>query len=200
METRRARVELEPGVPCRNGLELRVPIDSAILQIAEMHRLARTDHEKKYSQFHITYRVEVPDEHIPEYFVIRSLESAPGDNSLDPLGLWHVVVHWLDDGNPVPVVNYFFQNLRFLTDSEDDGSLPGLAEDFTFVEGAVARAERSIYERDPEARKRCLAHYGTRCVACRFDFGKTYGLTTAGFIHVHHLVRTPFGYRSGSRG
>jgi hypothetical protein len=187
MEARRARVELEPGIAYRNGLELRVPVDFAILQIAEMHRLARTDHEGRYSNLYITYRIAVPDEHIPEYFVIRSLESAPDDNPLDPLGLWRVVVHWLDDGNPEPIIHHFFENLRFLTDSEDDEPSPNLAEDITFIEGAVTRAERNTYERNPEARKRCMAYYGTRCIACGFDFGQTYGPMATGFIHIHHL-------------
>jgi hypothetical protein len=43
------------------------------------------------------------------------------------------------------------------------------------------------YERDPQARKKCIAHYGAKCIICCFDFGRVYGEEVTGFIHVHHL-------------
>lgn len=42
-------------------------------------------------------------------------------------------------------------------------------------------------ERDPLARRRCVAHYGLTCVVCEFNFGAAYGPAADGFIHVHHL-------------
>jgi len=56
-----------------------------------------------------------------------------------------------------------------------------------FIEGAVCRVVVNAYERNSAARAACIAHYGTRCVACGFSFGDTYGEAGAGFIHVHHL-------------
>jgi hypothetical protein len=55
------------------------------------------------------------------------------------------------------------------------------------VEGAVSAISVNAYERNPEARRRCIAHYGTSCFICRFDFGAVYGDMAMGFIHVHHL-------------
>jgi predicted HNH restriction endonuclease len=43
------------------------------------------------------------------------------------------------------------------------------------------------YERDPAARLACIAHYGTDCSVCRFNFGRVYGPLGEGFIHIHHL-------------
>ena len=49
----------------------------------------------------------------------------------------------------------------------------------------------------PEQRKGCtisfdfqknIAHYGTACQICGFDFGKAYGPAFAGKIEVHHIV------------
>ncbi len=57
-----------------------------------------------------------------------------------------------------------------------------------FSEGAVRVVQVNAYERSPEARRRCIAHYGAKCAVCGFDFGKTYGPVADGFIHVHHLV------------
>lgn len=57
----------------------------------------------------------------------------------------------------------------------------------TFVEGAIRSVSVDAYERNPKARKACIAHYGYRCVVCNFDFVKVYGDIGEGFIHVHHL-------------
>jgi putative restriction endonuclease len=56
-----------------------------------------------------------------------------------------------------------------------------------FVEGAARQITVNAYERNPEARSRCIAHYGTRCFVCNFDFGASYGEMLEGYIHVHHL-------------
>jgi len=56
-----------------------------------------------------------------------------------------------------------------------------------FVEGAARQITVNAYERNSEARSRCIAHYGTRCFACNFDFGASYGEMLEGYIHVHHL-------------
>lgn len=57
----------------------------------------------------------------------------------------------------------------------------------THIEGKVRQVLVNIYERNREARANCIAHYGTACSVCSFDFGKIYGGIGEGFIHVHHL-------------
>jgi len=54
-------------------------------------------------------------------------------------------------------------------------------------EGAVCKVLVNAYERNPKARQRCIAHYGTSCFACGFNFGRIFGELGEGFIHVHHL-------------
>lgn len=54
-------------------------------------------------------------------------------------------------------------------------------------EGAKKSISVNVYERDPSARRKCLNHWGTRCVICSFDFENVYGEIGRGFIHVHHL-------------
>jgi 5-methylcytosine-specific restriction protein A len=56
-----------------------------------------------------------------------------------------------------------------------------------YSEGAVQEVMVNRYERSPEARAKCLAHYGTCCAVCEFDFATVYGELGEGFIHVHHL-------------
>ena len=60
-------------------------------------------------------------------------------------------------------------------------------ETTTFREGAVCKVSVNAYERSPQARRHCIAHYGISCFACGFNFGQVFGELGEGFIHVHHL-------------
>ncbi|MGY3506322.1 DUF3427 domain-containing protein [Bradyrhizobium sp. USDA 4471] len=58
----------------------------------------------------------------------------------------------------------------------------------TITEGARKSVVVVTYERDPNARRKCIAHWGTKCCVCEFDFSRHYGDDLGkGFIHVHHL-------------
>lgn len=57
----------------------------------------------------------------------------------------------------------------------------------TYIEGATQRVTVNAYERNAEARKKCIDHYGLRCVICGFDFGEFYGEAFQKHIHVHHV-------------
>ncbi len=68
------------------------------------------------------------------------------------------------------------------------GRLPEeVAETNTFVEGAVRQVIVNAYERDPDARQRCIEAHGTACCICGFSFGTVYGAEAEGYIQVHHL-------------
>ena len=56
-----------------------------------------------------------------------------------------------------------------------------------FPEGALKQVTVNAYERNEEARKKCIEHFGWECVVCGFTFSKKYGEIGADFIHVHHL-------------
>jgi 5-methylcytosine-specific restriction protein A len=62
-----------------------------------------------------------------------------------------------------------------------------VSEGEVICEGAVRRISVNAYERSPEARQRCIEHYGTSCFICGFSFGAAYGEVGEGFIHAHHL-------------
>ncbi len=63
-----------------------------------------------------------------------------------------------------------------------------ISEHFVYQEGAVQRVTIDRYERDPAARRDCIAHWGTNCSVCEFDFEKRYGALGTGYIQVHHLT------------
>lgn len=57
----------------------------------------------------------------------------------------------------------------------------------SFLEGKSKDITQTRYERNPEARKRCLKHYGYFCRVCEFNFEQNFGEVGKGFIHVHHI-------------
>jgi hypothetical protein len=57
------------------------------------------------------------------------------------------------------------------------------------TEGGVENILATRYERNPEARRLCLAHHGTACRACGLRMGEVYGPLGEGYVHVHH--KTP---------
>jgi hypothetical protein len=63
------------------------------------------------------------------------------------------------------------------------------------TEGAVTQSLENDYERNQEARRLCIAHYGIRCQICGFDFKEVYGEIGSDYIHVHHIV--PISQRQG---
>jgi 5-methylcytosine-specific restriction protein A len=55
------------------------------------------------------------------------------------------------------------------------------------VEGASFTVQVNAFERNPVAREKCIAHYGTSCTVCGFNFGAAFGSSAEGYTHVHHL-------------
>ena len=60
-------------------------------------------------------------------------------------------------------------------------------DEATVSEGARRTIQVNVYERDPNARRKCIAKWGLKCSVCSFDFAARYGELGEGFIHVHHL-------------
>jgi hypothetical protein len=74
------------------------------------------------------------------------------------------------------------QSLTFtvLTETESSVIAP-------LVEGLQTYDLVNSYERNPEARRQCLAHYGRICQVCETDLYSVYGEFGPRIIQVHHL-------------
>lgn len=57
-----------------------------------------------------------------------------------------------------------------------------------YYEGALKKVYVNRYERDQDAREKCIEVHGCKCSVCGMDFEKMYGEIGRGFIHVHHIV------------
>jgi len=55
-------------------------------------------------------------------------------------------------------------------------------------EGGVTQIFMNRYERNPQARKRCIEKYGAKCYVCGLIFKDMYGEIGEGFMHVHHIT------------
>ena len=62
-----------------------------------------------------------------------------------------------------------------------------LLGDETLYEGIKKKITVNAYERNQEAREKCVKHYGYKCAVCEFIFENKYGDIGKNFIHVHHL-------------
>lgn len=60
--------------------------------------------------------------------------------------------------------------------------------DTALTEGATKTVELTVYERNPAARRLCIAHFGPTCQACGLTYEEKYGAIGADLIHVHHLT------------
>lgn len=61
-----------------------------------------------------------------------------------------------------------------------------ISDDSVYKEGSVKQITINAYERNPDARKKCLEYWKYKCQCCGFDFEKTYGEVGKNYIHVHH--------------
>lgn len=71
--------------------------------------------------------------------------------------------------------------------SPQDNFLGEIDNESLFTEGAKKNVTVSMYERNPQARAKCLKKHGYRCKVCNFSFFETYGEIGKEFIHVHHI-------------
>ncbi|EAW31099.1 hypothetical protein GP2143_03223 [marine gamma proteobacterium HTCC2143] len=60
-------------------------------------------------------------------------------------------------------------------------------KDNSLKEGAAKKIWVNAYERNPDARERCIRKWGLNCVVCNFHFEQCYGHLGKRYIHVHHL-------------
>lgn len=82
-----------------------------------------------------------------------------------------------DDGWHAVAIGDFDEKKSFLKPKET----------IVYLEGSKVPVSGLRIERNSRARAACIAHYGTNCCICDFDFEESYGELGKEFIHVHHL-------------
>ncbi len=80
------------------------------------------------------------------------------------------------EGNKWYAVDFVFQTADEIENPQE------------YYEGATKQVFVNSYERNPEARRKCLEKHGYKCAACKFDFKQVYGEIGKEYIHVHHKI------------
>lgn len=57
-----------------------------------------------------------------------------------------------------------------------------------YIEGASKVVSVNTYERNPDARAKCIEYHGYKCTVCSFDFENFYGAIGKSYIHVHQII------------
>ena len=78
--------------------------------------------------------------------------------------------------------------IKFLHYRLDHKILEPVSEPDSYKEGRSSYVHAIGYERNQDARKACIEHYGCQCAICGFKFEKAYGPIGRSFIEVHHIV------------
>ncbi len=73
-------------------------------------------------------------------------------------------------------------------DTELEDGYGEISDEVLHYEGSVKTVKVNRYERNQEARRKCIEIHGCQCKICGFDFEKVYGQVGKGLIHVHHVV------------
>jgi len=89
----------------------------------------------------------------------------------------------------LPKVAEVLEQLKWVSHSPGFTTPDEVLDGFPLIEGSVSRIVVNAYERNPEARRQCIAVHGTSCCICGFNFGAVYGPEAEGYIHVHHVRR-----------
>ena len=84
---------------------------------------------------------------------------------------------------PENLVNYILSVFESEKNDYDE-----FENDEGYFEGTLKKVYVNHYERDREARNKCIEAHGCKCSVCGMDFEKMYGELGQGFIHVHHIV------------
>ncbi len=120
---------------------------------------------------------------VPRRHRLQAELESPGLLSRD---LPQTFVRW---GGPRGYLRLIRDNCGFKAANGDTAQtiFPDEVRSAGLYEGAVDRVTVNAYERSPEARRRCIEHYGPLCHVCGMDFGAVHGPHAEGFIHVHPL-------------
>ena len=105
-----------------------------------------------------------------------------------------------DDSDEPPTIESFEEILQdrvlkridngwYASDDEINNLIPEeVGSPELYAEGTSNTITVNTYERNSEARVKCIEYYGYKCVVCSFDFEKTYGSVGEKYIHVHHII------------
>lgn len=127
-------------------------------------------------------------------FITKNLESLKLDFN-KPIdknsGDYYVKIY--DKNNIKKLIDFvFIQKLRLIErqifETENITYADEIDTEIEFSEGKTKKILVNSFERNIEARKKCIEHFGTNCQVCDFNFQEKFGELGIDYIHVHHKI------------
>ena len=151
------------------------------------YKNARVYREEKSTQISgdkLKYRIEADVINcvlIPEN--MRMLQVPRGKGGMGQKSIWYAISEKGESFVP-KVIKYIDE---FETRNDELGyGYDEILDEVSHYEGSIITVKVNKYERNPEARKKCIEKHGCQCKICGFDFEKVYGAFGKGKIHIHH--------------
>lgn len=115
--------------------------------------------------------------------LLKQFDSSSADErGIYALRAWDFSDAACDAEKIIKALSHFYENERPVFEEE----LVCLQKPLT--EGSAMNIHATRYERNPEARRKCIEARGAFCNICGFDYGKVYGEPFTGMIEVHHIL------------
>lgn len=127
---------------------------------------------------------------IEEGYKLKTFKIYLSNDKKDKQGLGPAKISKFDQILEDKILGIFEDNYYAYERKANDSEIPDeIIESNEYVEGLTKTISINAYERNPEARKKCIEIYGYKCQVCNVDFEKIYGEIGKSYIHVHH--KTP---------
>ncbi len=96
--------------------------------------------------------------------------------------------NWFPQSSGIRIDEEIAQKLETIWQTKTRGNHISTIENIseTYSEGRRIASFTYTYERNSEAREKCISIYGHRCFVCSVSFREAYGAIGENFIHIHH--------------
>jgi len=91
-------------------------------------------------------------------------------------------IDYQDNLQPINNIKNIYEKYCNIYNDYNDES-----EEF-YLEGKAKKVFVNIYERNIDARNKCIEHYGYKCSCCGIILSNIYGKLAEEFIHIHHII------------
>ena len=95
---------------------------------------------------------------------------------------------WFSQSSGIAIPDNIAKSLgQLIVEFTGEEIITNKQEECTIEEGELRTITVRNYNRNPEARRKCLEHHGYICSVCGFNFENIYGELGKDYIQIHHI-------------
>jgi 5-methylcytosine-specific restriction protein A len=176
----------------RKNYKKEIEIDDAVEYLVKKHRWTKgsaKDYIRNYNHIRNGEEYKRTMNGTATEYYLENIFKDDGYNALQ-IALKSVKLHidYQENIQPINNIKKIYDNLKKIKDIEDNYKDYNDEPEKFYSEGKAKQVLVNIYERDKEARKKCLEYYGYKCFICGLVLANIYGEIAEDFIHVHHII------------